>query len=138
MKPNGTKYRILLVEDDVALAEIYQLRLQAEGFEVQLCGDGEQALSHAIEFNPDLVLLDIMMPKISGFDVLDILRQTPETANCKVIVLTALTRPEDQEKAKALGADEFLVKSQIVISDIIDRIRWHLGIQPETAETPVA
>lgn len=138
MRPNGTKYRILLVEDDTALADIYQLRLKAEGFDVQVCGDGEQALAHSLDFHPDLILLDIMMPKISGFDVLDILRQTPETAGVKVIVLTALTRPEDHEKARALGADEFMVKSQVVVSDIIDRIKWHLSIQPEgNDKTPV-
>jgi len=68
-----------------------------------------------------------MMPKVSGFDVLDILRNTPETANLKVIMLTALGQPSDQERAKALGADDYLVKSQVVIADVIDRIRDHLG-----------
>jgi DNA-binding response OmpR family regulator len=136
MKPDGSKYRILLVEDDTSLAEIYKLRLETEGFEVNHCADGEQALSTALQFHPDLVLLDIMMPKISGFDVLDILRQTPETANAKIIVLTALSRPDDKIKAKALGADEFMVKSQIVISDIIERIRQHLGIPTPPAPPP--
>jgi DNA-binding response OmpR family regulator len=136
MKPDGTKYRILLVEDDTSLAEIYKLRLETEGFEVNHCADGEQALSTAVQFHPDLVLLDIMMPKISGFDVLDILRQTPETANAKIIVLTALSRPDDQTKAKSLGADDFMVKSQIVISDIIDRIRQILGVPTPPALPP--
>jgi DNA-binding response OmpR family regulator len=128
MKPDGTKYRILLVEDDANLAEIYMLRLQTENFEVKHCADGEQALQTTLSFHPDLILLDIMMPKISGFDVLDILRQTPETGNIKIIVLTALNRPEDQTKAKELGATDFLIKSQIVISDIIERVKKQLGI----------
>lgn len=68
------KHRILLVEDDDALAGVYQARLELEGFEVRQVNNGEAALSTAMEFKPELVLLDAMMPKISGFDVLDILR----------------------------------------------------------------
>lgn len=121
--------RILFVEDDDALAGVYVVRLQAEGFDVRRVADGEQALAAATEFRPDLILLDIMMPKISGFEVLDILRNTPETANVKVIVLTALSQPSDQEKAQRLGADDYIVKSQVVITDVITRIKQHLGIQ---------
>lgn len=120
--------RILFVEDDDALAGVYIVRLQAEGFDVKRVADGEQALAAATEFRPDLILLDIMMPKISGFEVLDILRNTPETANVKVIVLTALSQASDQEKAKQLGADDYIVKSQVVISDVITRIKNLLGI----------
>jgi DNA-binding response OmpR family regulator len=69
--------RILFVEDDDALANVYLVRLQAEGFDVQRVANGEDALASAISFKPDLVLLDVMMPKVSGFDVLDILRNTP-------------------------------------------------------------
>jgi DNA-binding response OmpR family regulator len=119
--------RILLVEDDDALANVYVNRLQAEGFDVRRVGNGEDALATAISYKPNLVVLDVMMPKVSGFDVLDILRNTPETANLKVIMLTALSQPSDQERAKSLGADDYLVKSQVVIADVIDRIRHHLN-----------
>jgi len=85
-------------------------------------------LSAAVQFKPDLILLDAMMPKISGFDVLDILRNTPATANVRVIMLTALSQPKDKERAESLGADDYLVKSQVVISDVMDRIRHHLGM----------
>lgn len=119
--------KILLVEDDEGLAQVYQTRLEAEGFEVARCGDGEKALSQALAFKPDLILLDVMMPKISGFDVLDILRNTPETAKVKIIILTALSQPADQEKAKQLGVDDYLVKSQAVISDVVDRIKLRLA-----------
>ena len=125
MQP-GSK-RILLVEDDDALASVYLTRLQAEGFEVRRVANGEEALAAARTFQPDLAVLDVMMPKVSGFDVLDILRNTPETAKLKVIMLTALSQPADQERAKALGADDYLVKSQVVIADVIDRIRHHLA-----------
>ena len=118
--------RILLVEDDDALANVYQMRLQTEGFDVRRVVNGEDALAAAISYKPDLVLLDVMMPKVSGFDVLDIIRNTPETANLKVIMLTALSQESDKERAESLGADDFMVKSQVVIADVIDRIRHHL------------
>ncbi len=125
------KPKILLVEDDIGLATVYKARLEAEGFEVYHCNNGEAALSDAIKYKPELIILDVMMPKISGFDVLDILRNTPETANVKVVMLTALSQPKDLEKAKQLGADDYLVKSQVVIADVIDRIKHHLGLKPE-------
>lgn len=122
------KKRILLVEDDIALADVYQARLEIEGFEVKQVNNGEDALSAAVEFKPELILLDAMMPKISGFDVLDILRNTPDTTNIKVIMLTALSQPKDRERAENLGVDDYLVKSQVVIGDVIERVRHHLGL----------
>lgn len=121
-----SKPKILFVEDDNSLAEIYTMRLKAEGFDVSHVENGEDALSEAIKYKPDLVLLDAMMPKISGFDVLDILRNTPETANVIIIMLTALSQPKDKERAESLGVDDYLVKSQVVIADVIAKIRQHL------------
>ncbi|CAN5352792.1 N/A [soil metagenome] len=121
--------RLLLVEDDDALANVYLNRLQTEGFEVRRVDNGEDALATALNFKPDLVLLDVMMPKVSGFDVLDILRNTPETANLKIIMLTALSQESDKERADSLGVDDYLVKSQVVIADVVERIKYHLGIQ---------
>jgi DNA-binding response OmpR family regulator len=122
------KKKILLVEDDTALAAVYRSRLELEGFDVKEVNNGEDALSTAVSFRPDLILLDAMMPKISGFDVLDILRNTPDTANIRVIMLTALSQPKDKERAEALGVDDYLVKSQVVIGDVVERIRHHLGL----------
>lgn len=123
-----TKKKILLVEDDTALAAVYKSRLELEGFEIREVNNGEEALSAAIDFKPDLILLDAMMPKISGFDVLDILRNTPETTNIRVIMLTALSQPKDKERAESLGVDDYLVKSQVVIGDVVERIKYHLGL----------
>jgi len=123
-----TKKKILLVEDDTALAAVYKSRLELEGFEIREVNNGEEALSAAIEFKPDLILLDAMMPKISGFDVLDILRNTPDTTNIRVIMLTALSQPKDKERAEALGVDDYLVKSQVVIGDVVERVKHHLGL----------
>lgn len=120
--------KILLVEDDDALANVYLMRLQAEGFAVRRVANGEDALAAAREYEPNLILLDAMMPKVSGFDVLDILRNTPETANVKIIMLTALSQDSDKERAQGLGVDDYLVKSQVVISDVVERIKHHLGM----------
>jgi len=123
-----TKKKILLVEDDVALSTVYKSRMELEGFEIREVNNGEEALSAAIDFKPDLILLDAMMPKISGFDVLDILRNTAETANIRIIMLTALSQPKDKERAEALGVDDYLVKSQVVIGDVVERVKFHLGL----------
>lgn len=122
------KKKILLVEDDVALAAVYKSRLDLEGFDTREVNNGEEALSAAVEYRPDLILLDAMMPKISGFDVLDILRNTPDTTNIRVIMLTALSQPKDKQRAEALGVDDYLVKSQVVIGDVIERVKHHLGM----------
>ncbi|MDB5185783.1 MAG: chemotaxis protein CheY [Candidatus Saccharibacteria bacterium] len=127
MDQTGTAKKILLVEDDDALANVYLTRLQAEGFDVRRVPNGEDALAMAIQFKPDLILLDVMMPKVSGFDVLDILRNTPDTADVKVIMLTALSQDTDKERAESLGVNDYLVKSQVVIADVVDRIKHHLA-----------
>jgi CheY-like chemotaxis protein len=130
MDPQQPLARLLLVEDDLNLIDLYTARLEAEGFEVKNCPDGEKALQVVKEYLPDLVLLDIMMPMIDGFDVLDIMRNTPATKDIKVIVMTALNRPEDVQKAKDLGAMDFLVKSQISMMDLVTVVRRHLNLPP--------
>ncbi len=125
---NQALKKILLVEDDDALAAVYETRLDAEGFSVKRVANGEEALATAMAYKPDLILLDVMMPKVSGFDVLDILRNTPETTNIKVVMLTALSQDSDKERAQSLGVDDYLVKSQVVIADVVERIKHHLGI----------
>ena len=126
---NEQKKKILLVEDDIALSAVYRSRLEIEGFAVREANNGEDALSATVEYRPDLILLDVMMPKISGFDVLDILRNTPETANVRIIMLTALSQPKDKERAESLGVDDYLVKSQVVIGDVVARVKHHLGVK---------
>ena len=121
-------HKILLVEDDDALANVYVTRLEVEGFNVKRVNNGEDALACAIEFKPELILLDVMMPKVSGFEVLDMLRNTPQTTNIKVIMLSALSQESDKKRAESLRADDYLVKSQVVIADVVDRIKHHLQI----------
>lgn len=126
--------KILLVEDDENLAAVYRDRLKLEGLDVKEVQNGEEALSAALEYKPDLILLDAMMPKVSGFDVLDILRNTAATANVRVVMLTALSQAKDQERAESLGVDDYLVKSQVVINDVVIRVKHHLGLESQTSE----
>lgn len=122
--------KVLLVEDDVALREIYSARFIAENFEVVSAGDGEEALARAVKEKPDIIILDIMMPKISGMDVLDILRSTPETKDTKIIIMSALSQSSDIERGKALGADAYLVKSQATLSDVVAKANEVLTSPP--------
>lgn len=128
--------KILLVEDDKSLREIYNVRLGAEGYDIVSAGDGEEALALAIKERPDLIVSDVMMPKISGFDMLDILRSTTETKNVKVIMMTALSNEEQRRRGLALGADRYLVKSQVGIEDVVRTVHEVLEDNSSTASGP--
>ena len=128
--------KIMLVEDDKSLREIYSIRLVAAGYEVVSAGDGEEALALAVQSRPDLVVSDVMMPKISGFDMLDILRSTPETANIKVIMMTALSSEDQRERGENLGANRYLVKSQVGIEDVINAVHEVLGDRAQPMAQP--
>ncbi len=119
--------KVLLVEDDNNLREIYEARLQAEGYEIVAAKDGEEALVVAKKEQPDLIISDVMMPRISGFEMLDILRNTEGLKNVKVIMLTALGQAEDKTRADKLGADRYLVKSQVTLEDIVKSASELLG-----------
>ncbi len=128
--------KILLVEDDKSLREIYGVRLLAEGYDIVSAGDGEEALAMAIKERPQLIVSDVMMPKISGFDMLDILRSTTETKSIKVIMMTALSSEDQRARGEALGADRYLVKSQVGIEDVVRTVHDVLGDNLVLPQTP--
>ncbi len=128
--------KIMLVEDDKSLREIYGVRLLAEGYDIVSAGDGEEALAMAIKERPTLIVSDVMMPKISGFDMLDILRSTTETKNIKVIMMTALSSEEQRARGEQLGADRYLVKSQIGIEDVVRAVHEVLADSPVGSKPP--
>ncbi len=129
--------KVLLVEDDISLRDVYFARLQAEGYELSVAGNGEEALAMAVKVRPDLIILDVMMPRISGFDVLDIIRTTPEIAHTKVIMMTALGSAADKERGEKLGVDKYLVKSQVTLEDVVTNIKKVLDTPTSTASEPV-
>lgn len=122
--------KILVAEDDKFLANAYRVKLTKEQFEILLVSDGEEVLKSLETFNPDLILLDLMMPKIDGFMVLQILRTTDKWKNVPVIITSNLGQKEDIDKGMQLGATDYIVKSESNIDDIIAKIRAHLPSVP--------
>lgn len=119
--------KILIVEDESLIAKIYATRLKAEGFEVLLADDGQKGLDLALKEAPSLILLDLMIPKISGSDVLAQLRQNKATKNTPILVYSNLSNDEKIAKVKQLGATEFLVKAKISAPDLVDKIKNYLN-----------
>lgn len=131
------KARILVVEDEDALAALLQYNLEKEGYDVALAEDGEEALVQVDERQPDLVVLDWMLPKVSGIEVCRRLRSRPETRNLPVIMLTARGEESDRIRGLDTGADDYLVKP-FSITELAARIRAVLRrIRPGLAEDKV-
>lgn len=102
--------KILIVEDEPAIAENLQALLNAKGYEVSLAGDGSAGVAQARKDKPDVVLLDVMLPKMGGFDVCRILKMDPAFAKTKVVMITGLGRMGDVETAFKNGADDYIIK----------------------------
>jgi CheY-like chemotaxis protein len=115
--------KVLVVEDDNNLREIFEMRLQAEGYDTLSAEDGEKALDIATREKPDLLIADIMMPKLSGFEMLENLRAVPGDYHPKVIIMTALGQDEDQARGQKLGVVKYLVKSQVTLEDFVRVVR---------------
>lgn len=114
---------ILLVDDDLTLREMYAERLKAEGFVVEMAQDGEEALAKVKDLNPCVILLDIMMPKINGLDVLKKLKEDDATKPIPVLVLTALIQDKDRMESVTRGADGYIVKSETMPGEVIQKIK---------------
>ena len=114
---------ILIVDDDLTLREMYVERLKAEGFSVDAAKDGEEAILKAKTGHPNVILLDIMMPKINGLDVLKMLKSDDETKDIPVLLLTALIQDIDKTKGMSSGADDYIVKSATMPGEVISKIR---------------
>jgi DNA-binding response OmpR family regulator len=115
--------KILFVEDEAALQEAFGEVLKQAGYEVIMALDGEIALRLAKSEKPDLIMLDLVLPKVHGFDVLKRLKKDKETENIPVIVLTNLEKAEDVDTAIELGAKTYLVKTQYNLEEVIDKIK---------------
>ncbi|HSI21006.1 MAG TPA: response regulator [Verrucomicrobiae bacterium] len=124
---------ILLAEDDVILAELYTDRLKQEGFTVVHANNGEDALKMVTEYNPSLIILDIMMPKMNGLDVLKALKENPETKNIPVIIVTALVQEIEKINKMMNPADAYIVKSEVLPAEIIEQVKTRLNreVAPE-------
>jgi len=124
----ATKAKILLVDDDMTLHEMYAERLRAEGYVVVSAYDGEEALSKVYSEKPEIILLDIMMPKINGIDVMKKLREDESTVKTPVILLTALVQEIDKIKNIMKPYDQYLIKSETMPAKIIAAIEKSLSV----------
>ncbi len=113
---------LLIVDDDLTLLEMYVERIKAEGAIVVSAGDGEAGLAQIAESKPSVILLDIMMPKMNGFDVLRKMQESPEMATIPVILLTALNDDQKRNEGLKLGAVDYVVKSETLPIDVIAKI----------------
>jgi two-component system alkaline phosphatase synthesis response regulator PhoP len=114
--------RVLIADDNVQGAELLEAYLSASGYELRTASDGEQTLQQVAAWQPDLILLDIMMPRISGFEVCKRLRADPATRDVAVLMITALDQPSDMDRAIDVGADDFLSKP-IKKNELLLRVR---------------
>lgn len=118
---------LLLVEDDPLIDKMYTAKFTKEGFSVLVAKDGVEGLKLALEKVPDFIILDIMMPRLSGTDLLEKLRLDPKGKDIPVVILTNLSEKEEEEKAQRLGVKEYILKANITPSEIVAKIKKHLG-----------
>lgn len=114
--------KILIIDDDERLVGLYEMTFKGQGYEVSTSLEGEEGLTKIIKEKPDLVLLDVMMPVKSGFDILTTIKNNPDTKQTKVVMLTALSDEAMKIKAFAMGAVDYIVKSQLTIPEVTERI----------------
>ncbi|MBW4061067.1 response regulator transcription factor [Candidatus Saccharibacteria bacterium] len=119
--------KIAIVEDDLAIVEMYRAKFEHEGYAVQTAGDGQSGLELFDTFKPDIVLLDLMMPEVTGFDVLSHLRQTSTSHPFKVIVLTNMGDTETATRVYKMAADDFIVKAESTPKEVVERVQTLLG-----------
>lgn len=122
--------KVLIVEDEEDVARAYEIKFKKAGLDASLSTDGEDALEKIMSIKPDVVLLDLMLPKRDGFWVLEEVKKRPELKKIKIIVLSNLGQEKDKERAFGLGAADYFVKTNISIKEIVDKVFGFLGIVP--------
>ena len=120
-----TKRLLLLIDDNALLTGLYEAAFEKEGYAVVFAHDAETGLAIAREKKPDGIVLDLLMPGVDGFEVLEKLKKDKATKNIKIVVLTSVTKQSDLDRAKRLGALECLVKSELRLEEIIERVQAH-------------
>ncbi len=121
--------RILIIEDDKFLAKMLSRMLEANSYSIVLASSGKEGLTKVTSENPDLILLDIMLPDIDGFDVLQSLKGDEKTKKIPVVILSNLGQPEDIQQGRSLGVQDYLVKSDLSLDDVVAKVRKHLSNQ---------
>ncbi|OGF74101.1 hypothetical protein A2Z63_03130 [Candidatus Giovannonibacteria bacterium RIFCSPLOWO2_02_44_8] len=118
-----TSMKILIIEDDKFLRDLMSQKLTKEGFSVKEALDGEEGLKMALEEPPDLVLLDLILPRVDGFGVLERIKKEPKLSHLPVLILSNLGQKEDVGRALSMGAEDFLIKSNFTLGEIVEKIK---------------
>lgn len=118
--------KILIIEDDILIAKVYKTRLEADGYEVKIAGDGEAGMKMLSAEKPDLLLLDLMIPRVSGIEILESIQKKPSLKSLPVLVYSNLVEEEKVEKVKSLGAKEFLAKADFTPDQIVEKIKQYI------------
>ena len=119
--------KILIVEDDIMISSMYKIKLEQAGFEVFVADDGARGLEMAVEKKPDIILLDVILPQMDGFSLLQELKINKHFKDTPIIMLTNLGTSEDKEKGASYGASDYLVKANLTPADIVDTIKKYLN-----------
>jgi len=120
--PTTAKKKVLLVEDEAFLSSLLALKLEQEGFEVEKAMDGEEAFTILERFTPDLILLDLILPKRNGFEYLEMLRNDPRFNKIPVIITSNLGQDSDVERGKTFGVIEYIIKNKLSIDELIEKV----------------
>lgn len=128
--------KILIIEDDRYISKMYQLKLSLEGYSVEVAENGRQGVDKVKEFVPDVILCDILMPELDGFEVIKIVKSEEATKNIPILIMSNLGQEDHIQKGMQLGAVGYIVKSQYTPSKVVDTIKQVLGEKPKGAEEP--
>lgn len=121
------KNKILIIEDDSYISDMYRMKLEAEGFKVEVAPDGISGVEQLNKERPDLILLDVVMPKMDGFSVLQNIKEDPEVQDIPVIMLTNLGQKDSVEKGLKLGAADYIIKAHFTPSEVVEKVKHFLN-----------
>ena len=124
-KPSNKK-TVLIIEDELFLVQAYKIKFEKEGVNILVANDGKAALEFLAKDPPDVVLLDLLLPGVSGFEVLEAMRKNEKWKTVPVIILTNMGQPQDMERGKALGVSDYIIKANTKINDIVEKVKKYL------------
>lgn len=119
----SAKNKILIIEDDNFISDMYRMKLESEGFNVRIAEDGQKGLEEVNKEKPDLVLLDVVMPRMDGFGVLQTIKEDPEVQSVPVVLLTNLGQKESVEKGLKLGALDYIIKAHFTPAEVVEKVK---------------
>jgi DNA-binding response OmpR family regulator len=120
--------KIAIIEDDPVISQMYRMKFEADGFDVQLANDGERGVAMVKEMNPDIILMDLQMPEMDGLEALTIIRKADWGKDVPVIILTNLGEEEAPKGIRALGIHSYIVKAELTPRQVVERVKQALSL----------